>query len=220
MAVEDINFLDLVCLLRITPETVMEKFGSLINTSFFDASTIAGTLKQKDLVEFSTNYPGPNGILLTQNGKNLINEAESKSSEKFDTLDMEILRQMSGGKRMPFELGNTLNVRSRDLALRLYKLYKQGFLIYELKNGNVELLLTENGFLKLKEVPQVVMGTTAQIEQQPQAAAQPGAQPEATPETQQAQKEVKKGGRGRLIITITILVILLIIAVLLYLKIL
>ena len=99
MVVEDINFLDLACLLRIGPDTVMEKFGSLINTSFFDASSIAGTLKQKNLIEFTNDYPGPNGMRVTELGKSIISEAEAKSAEPFDTLDSTILHQLSGGKR-------------------------------------------------------------------------------------------------------------------------
>src|SRR5437588_809050 len=116
MVVEDVNFMDLVCILRIKPDTVMEKFGGLINTSFFDASSIAGTLKQKNLIEFGNTFPGPNSMMLTQMAKNLISEAEAKSTEPFDELDSEILRQMSGGKKMPSELGELLNLRSKDLA--------------------------------------------------------------------------------------------------------
>ncbi|MDE1825201.1 MAG: hypothetical protein KGH61_00760 [Candidatus Micrarchaeota archaeon] len=176
MVAEDINFLDLACLLRIGPDTVMEKFGGLINTSFFDASTIAGTLKQKGLIEFTNNYPGPNGILISQLGKSLIAEAESKGNEPFDTLDSTILQQMSGGKRIPLELGNSLSIRSRDLAMRLYKLYKQNYIIYDLKNGSVELLLTEGGFLKIRSMQpgafqnvaqqQAAQGTAAEVQQQ------------------------------------------------------
>ena len=50
---------------------------------------------------------------------------------------------MSGGKRLPVELQNTLNIRSKDLALHIYKLSKQGLLIYELKSGGADLSLTE-----------------------------------------------------------------------------
>ena len=34
--------------------------------------------------------------------------------------------------------------------MRLYKLFKQGYMSYEIKNGNVEILLTEKGFLSTK----------------------------------------------------------------------
>ena len=150
MAVDDINFLDLAVLLKITPDTAMEKLGSMINASFFDASFIAGSLKQKGLIEFSNDYPGPNVIIITQVGKGLLNEAETKGAEPFDDLDMGILEQLSTGKRAPAELVEALNLRNKDIALRIYKLFKQNFLIYELKNGNVDLLLTESGFLKIK----------------------------------------------------------------------
>ncbi|MDE1850281.1 MAG: hypothetical protein KGH54_00605 [Candidatus Micrarchaeota archaeon] len=130
----------------------MEKFGGLINTSFFDASTIAGTLKQKGLIEFTNDYPGPNGLLVSALGKSVLGEAEAKSAEPFDMLDSTILQQLSGGKRLPVELGNSLNLRSKDLAFRLYKLYRQNYIIYDLKNGGVELLLTEGGFLKIKNI--------------------------------------------------------------------
>ena len=51
---------------------------------------------------------------------------------------------------MPTELQSSLNIRPKDLALRLYKLSRQGLIGYELRNGNVELMLTEQGFLKSK----------------------------------------------------------------------
>ena len=59
-------------------------------------------------------------------------------------------RSSSEERRVPIELQNTLNIRPKDLALRLYKLSKQNFINYELRNGNVELMLTEQGFLKAK----------------------------------------------------------------------
>ncbi len=152
MASDEINFMDLACILKITPDTVLEKFGSLINASFFDASNIAGTLKQKGLIDFTSNYPGPNGMVLTDAGKNLINEANTRSAEPFDNLDGTILTQLSAGKRLPNELSTTLNLRPKDLALRLYKLYKQEYMTYELKNGSVDMMLTEKGFLKIQTI--------------------------------------------------------------------
>ena len=61
---DEINFLDLAVITRITPNTPLEKLGGLINSSIFDASNIAGTLKQKSLIEFSANYPGPNSSVI------------------------------------------------------------------------------------------------------------------------------------------------------------
>lgn len=146
--IDEINFLELASLLKVTQNTVLERFGSALNASIFDASNIAGTLKQHGLIDFTAYYPGPNEIVVTDAGKRLIAEADAKSTEKYDRLDEAILAQLSGGKRLPLELQNTLNLRPRDLAMRLYKLSRQGFIIYELKSGTVELLLTETGFLK------------------------------------------------------------------------
>ncbi len=152
---EEVDFLELACLLKITSNTVLERFGSAINASIFDASNIAGTLKQHGLIDFTAYYPGPNEIVVTEAGKKLIAEADAKAAEPYDKLDEAILAQLSGGKRMPADLQNTLNLRPKDMALRLYKLNKQGYMIYELKSGGVDLLLTETGFLKAGTVPTV-----------------------------------------------------------------
>ena len=148
--VDEINFMDLASLLSIGPDTTLEKLGSAINASIFDASNMAGTLKQKGLIDFSASYPGPNTVTITEVGKALMAEAESKATSPYDDLDDAILVQVSGGKRLPSDLQSTLNLRPKDLALRIYKLYKQGYLIYELKSGGVAVMLTDSGFLKSK----------------------------------------------------------------------
>jgi hypothetical protein len=147
---DEINFMDLVILLKINPNTTLEKLGSIMNSSIFDAGNAAGSMKQKELIDFTANYPGPNAINITEQGKALISEADAISSKPFDALDSHILRQLSGGSRAPAELQTTLNVRPKDLALRLYKESKQGFMTYDVKNGAVELMLTEKGFLQAK----------------------------------------------------------------------
>lgn len=174
---EEVGFLELACLMKITPNTVLEKFGSAINASIFDASNIAGTLKQDGLIDFTAYYPGPNEIQVTDKGKALLTEADSKSTEPFDKLDEAILNQLSGGKRVPMDLQNTLNIRPKDLALRLYKLNKQNFIIYELRSGSVDIMLTETGFLK----------ASATHGQKPQGAT-PGAQPAPNAATSQPQQ--------------------------------
>lgn len=156
----EISFLDLAVITRITPNTPLEKLGGLINSSIFDASNIAGTLKQKSLIEFSANYPGPNSMNVTEQGNALIREANEHSADSFDKLDETILQHLSGGKRFPSELQTTLNLRPKDLALRIYKESKQGFVTYDIKNGNVELLLTEKGFLKAKNDQQQIYSTS------------------------------------------------------------
>lgn len=152
---ENVNFLDLACIFKIGEDTTLERFGSVINASVFDAANITGSLKQKGLIDFTAYYPGPNSIIVTEAGKKLKADAEAKGSESLDSLDEEILKHLSGGKRFPTELQSTLNIRSKDLAFRIYKLFKQNFMSYELKNGKVELMLTEQGFLRTKGTPTV-----------------------------------------------------------------
>ena len=148
MTTDELNFMDLACLIKITPSTVIEKLGSAMNASIFDASNIAGALKQKGMIEFTAYYPGPNTITITESGQNFLSEAEAKSKEEFDKLDENILVHLAEGNRVPAELQNVLGLRPKDLALRLFKLNGQGFITYELKNGGVFLLLTEKGYLK------------------------------------------------------------------------
>ena len=134
--------------MKISDDTTLERFGSAINASIFDASNIAGTLKQKDLIDFTSIFPGPNSIAVTEKGKAVLSEAEQRAATPFDNLDKSILSQISSGKSVPKDIQSAINLNSRDLAMRLYKLSKQSFLTYELKSGQVEILLTEQGFLK------------------------------------------------------------------------
>jgi len=181
---EVITFTDLACLLKITPETTLEKFGSTINATIYDAGQISGTLKQKGLIDFTSYYGGQNSMSITDAGKALKDEAEKRSTEALDNLDEEILVQLSGGKRLPLELQSTLNIRPKDIALRLYKLGKQGCISYELRNGNVDLMLTEQGFLKAKAANAAApaMAQTGNPQGAPQSPAQPnqGVQPPKT----------------------------------------
>ncbi len=209
----NISFLDVACLLRISPDTTLEKFGSLINASVFDAANIAGTLKQKGLVDFSSGFPGPTSMQLTDAAKALISELDAKSGEPLDSLDEEILTQLSGGKRIPSELQASLNIISRDLAFRLYKLYKQNFVNYELKNGNVELLLTEQGFLKAKANANMGQQAKQEQAQQGETAGQSitGNEVQNEIEIQQSlgvRKSSKKGVLGLVILIIVLLALL------------
>ena len=147
---DEVTFIDLATITRITPDTTLEKLGSIINASIFDASNLAGSLKQKGLIDFMAYYPGPNTIKVTDLGRSLVADADAKAAEPFDSLDHEILKQLSGGKRAPLDLQTSMNVRPKDLALRLYKLSKQGFASYELRSGGSEVSLTETGFLKAR----------------------------------------------------------------------
>jgi hypothetical protein len=195
---DDITFVDLVVLLKVTPNTPMEKLGAVLNATIFDASNIAGTLKQKDLINFTANYPGPNFITITDTGKALIAEAESKSDSPLDQLDHSLLSQMAGGRRLLSDLQSTLGIRAKDLAMRLYKLNKQNLIIYELRNGSIELLLTEQGFLQAKSSGNQNMNNQApQSAYQSSQAQQKPVQinvhsPQQAPEVQPQRSEPKK----------------------------
>jgi predicted transcriptional regulator len=147
---DEITFFDLVALLKIKPGTTVERYGGLINSSFFDGANVLGTLSQKKLVSISTAMPDQNPITVTDIGKQLIGEAETKGKEDFDHLDLAILTQMSNGKAEPSEIGKAVNVRSRDLAMHLYRLSAQDYATYEFVNGSVNLMLTEKGFAQVK----------------------------------------------------------------------
>jgi len=172
---DNITFIDLTALMRITPDATVERFGGLINSSFFDASNILGTLKQKGLVDFITQFPSQSAITVTDEGKKLIAEVQERAANPFDELDHTILTQLSKGNRTLVDLSANVNVTSKDLAVHLNKLSVQQFISYELRNGNMTINLTEKGFLRVKEgvppseVPaQQVAGATGAV--QPNAA--------------------------------------------------
>ena len=147
---DEINFLDLISLKRITDTTVVEKFGGLINSSFFDASNILGTLKLKGLIDFTTAVPGQNAIKLTDQGKLLVSEAAEKAKMQFDPLDLSILTQLSSGKRTLNDLHSATNIAPHDLAMHLNKLVEQQFANADMRNGVVSITLTEKGFMQVK----------------------------------------------------------------------
>ncbi|MCL5122459.1 MAG: hypothetical protein M1279_00615 [Candidatus Marsarchaeota archaeon] len=162
------NFIDVVALTRITPQTYVENFGSAINSSFFDASNILGTLRMKKLVDFETNFPGQNEIKITETGNKLLQDLSAKAESEFDHLDMEIIEQLSKGKRSLPDISGAINIAETDMAMHLYKLSKQGFATYEIRNGVIAISLTEKGFMRAKEgMPQKAQAQAA--------APQPGA---------------------------------------------
>ncbi len=160
-----ISFIELVALTRITPESTVEKFGSLINSSFFDASNILATLKQKGLVDFVTAFPSQSTLKITDKGSELLADVTKRSTEPVDQLDIAILTQLSNGRRGLADLGGALNVAQKDLAVHIYKLAAQQDLTYELVNAVVSMYLSEKGFVAVK--------SQAQQMPQQQAAAAP-----------------------------------------------
>jgi hypothetical protein len=212
---DSVTFMDLACLFKIAPDTTLERFGALINASIFDAANISGSLKQKGLIDFTAYYPGPNSIAITDRGKALKEEAEAKSASALDELDDEILAQLSGGARIPTELQSTLNLRPKDLALRIYKLSKHMLLSYELKNGNVELMLTEQGFFKARSAraQAVEQVQPAQSVQQQKPAAQPKVQPAQDLTQPEEGSSARKSRRRSLLYVVTLIVVAVALAV-------
>lgn len=148
---DEVNFLDLVALSRITPDLVVEKFGGKINSSFFDGSNILGSLRLKNLVDFTATFPVQSAITVTETGKLLLQDAAEKAKTPFDQVDLAIITQLQSGKRTYMDLGGAVNLRPKDLAMRLYKLGEQQYIVYEIKNGNVDIMLTEKGLMQAKQ---------------------------------------------------------------------
>jgi hypothetical protein len=161
-----INFIELVALTRIKPDSTVEKFGSLINSSFFDASNILAGLKTKGLVDFITAFPSQSVLKATDMGTALIAEAGKKAEEPLDALDYAMLAQLAGGRRSLADLGGALNVAQTDLAMHIYKLSAQQNLTYEIVNATVSMYLTEKGFVAARNQSQ---GVAPQPEMQPSA---------------------------------------------------
>ncbi|MCW6160502.1 MAG: hypothetical protein LVQ95_05465 [Candidatus Micrarchaeales archaeon] len=147
---DEINFFDLASLLKIKPDTTMERFGGMLNSSYFDGANIAATLSQKKLISFNTALPGQSIITITDTGKQLIDEANTKANMDFDHLDLAVITQVSNGKTTPNDIGAGINVRPRDLAMHLFKLAQQDFVTYEFRSGAVSVMLTEKGFKQVK----------------------------------------------------------------------
>lgn len=169
---DEITFLDLMALTNIKADTVVEKFGGLINSSFFDASNVLGALKIKGLIDFTTTFPGQSAITLTESGKRLIQDAGEKAKLPFDQIDMAILIQLSGGKRSFTDLSGAINLASPDMAMHLYKIAQQQYITPNFRNGMIDLMLTEKGYMTVNSNPE---GQRAAAEQKAEAATQAAA---------------------------------------------
>ncbi|MEM4137205.1 MAG: hypothetical protein QXF48_00850 [Candidatus Anstonellaceae archaeon] len=147
----DINYLDLLILKKLEPDSTVEKFGPLINTSFFETANILGTMKIKGLIDIQASVGGLSPIIILPKAKDLISLAIQKASEPLDSLDFEILSLLKKGIKELVLLEKTLNITSLDLALRLYKLKSNGYISDQVQSARVYLSLTEKGFLVSKE---------------------------------------------------------------------
>lgn len=143
---EELTFTDLAVLERIDETTVVERFGSRINSSFFDAANMLGTLKQKGFIDFRSQFPGPSEVFLTDTGKMVMALAKEKSAQELDRLDEIILSTIANGYKEPRRIEEKLNIKSSDLAYHLGRLAAQNYAGYTLRSGKVEFALTEEGF--------------------------------------------------------------------------
>jgi len=235
--VDELTFQDLALLEKIDGNTVVESFGSRINSSFFDAANMLGTLKQKGLIEFKSSFPGPSEVEITPKGKNLMALAEGKSKQEIDKLDEMILGTIANGYKEPKHLQEKINLRASDLAFHLKRLVVQNYASFVFRSGRIEFSLTEEGFGKagypapaseedvLKDGEEVadIIGTRAvpmeglpQVPRQGAQVAQPGKLDKET--MRRAKMEYYAGFLPRYILTGALILILVALAAYLYMK--
>lgn len=229
---EDITFNDLVALSRIGPDTTVEKYGGLINSSFFDSANVLGTLSQKKLISFTTSPGGQNPITVTDTGKQLLANAAERANADVDNLDLTILIQIKGGKKAPSEVATSMNVSSMDLAMHLNRLQKQGYISYEFRSGNLALSLSEKGFslassgalpkppppdIAAPQVPSAAMPTpvTPPMQQPQQQPPQPAPVQPQIPLQQPTQQTTKGKRNAETIIAVLVAIVVILLVVML-----
>jgi len=142
----ELTFLDLVILKKIDSESSVEKFGSAINTSFFETANLLGTIKIKGYIGIESSLGGISRVLITDAGSSILQIAEQKSHDPIEPLDNAILHALAAGAKDLDAIQRTLNIRSADLAYHINKLIAQGFMDYEVRSAKVHFVLTEQGF--------------------------------------------------------------------------
>lgn len=172
----ELTFLDLAILRRIDENSTVERFGTTINTSFFETANLIGTLKVKGFINIEPSIGGISKVSLTEAGSGILRIADEKATLDTDALDNAILRTLATGVRDLDVLMSALNVKGSDLAYHLHGLYVKGLIDYDIRSARVSLSLTEKGFNKVgavkgvKEVP--VKRVNVEIGAAPQAAEQ------------------------------------------------
>jgi len=151
---EGVDFFDIVILEKIKadPESSVEGFGQKINTSFFEAANILGTLKVKGLISFEQSIGGQSKLELSSQGTWTLNLAEEKKESHLSKLDDRIMYVISEGVSDLASLHKEVNVTTEDIALHLYKLVKKGYVEYYIRSGKLYVLLTEKGFSRVGSI--------------------------------------------------------------------
>lgn len=142
----ELNFLDIVILRKIDAESSVEKFGSMINTSFFETANLLGTVKIKGYLNIESSLGGISQVTITDAGTSILAVADQRAKEPVEPLDNAILHAVAGGARELDALQQALGIRSADLAYHINKMLAQGFMDFEVKSAKVYFVLTEMGF--------------------------------------------------------------------------
>jgi DNA-binding MarR family transcriptional regulator len=226
---DEINFLDLMAIEMIGPDTVVERFGGIINSSFFDASNFLGGLKIKGLVDFTTTFPGQSTIVVTEAGKHLLADAQERAKQPTDALDMEILHQLSRGKRSLTDLSGAINVAQMDLAMHMYRLVRQEYVVVFFRNATLDISLTEKGFVTARAMPQQPEPQAQAAADQSAAAAQAATlisgavtQPQGAPAAQPKKdpleeiRRIRRAQRMRKIAVVILVVIIIVVVLVLF----
>jgi hypothetical protein len=151
----DLTFLDLVVLEKVQGDTVMETFFGEIGTSFFDTAALMGTMQVKGLISIKSGV-GRSTVTRAAEGEKVLGFASSRVVEPLDELDHAIIKAVASGTNEFSKMQDQLNVRSEDLAYRFYKMTKQGYLAYNIRNSKTYFTLTENGFKLTGFVPKKI----------------------------------------------------------------
>lgn len=142
----ELNFLDIIILKKIDADSSVEKFGSMINTSFFETANLLGTIKIKGYINIESSLGGISKVTMTDAGTSILAMADQRARDQIEPLDNAILHAIAGGVKEMEALRSSLNIRSGDLAYHIHKLVSQGFLDYEVRSAKVNFVLTEQGF--------------------------------------------------------------------------
>lgn len=174
----ELNFLDLAVMKKIDAESSVEKFGSLINTSFFETANLLGTIKIKGYISIESSLGGISRVAITDAGTSILAVAEQRAKEPIEPLDNAILHAVAGGTKDMEALRSALNIRSGDLTFHLYKLISQGFMDYEIRAAKVSFVLSEQGF-----------NATGGVRMQQKLEVEPASSPLLSPEGGKAEEE-------------------------------
>lgn len=142
----ELTFLDLAVLLKIDSESTVEKFGSSINTSFFETANLLGTMKLKGYLDIMSSVGGLSRVVPTDAGASILSVANEKAREPLDALDQSILSTLASGVRDLEGISASINIRQGDLAYHLHKLSVQQYVDYTIRSAKISVSLTEKGF--------------------------------------------------------------------------